>query len=231
MNSRLLLPLLSLAAVMTAKAATLIDATYTTSTTLTATDWFLEGTTATWTINSGVTVTTSTNRFFIGTTTAPNTGIANFVITGGGTFLDTNTNQYAFRLGQNGGAEPGQITVSGGSTFQMTPGGSANNTGLWAQSSGSALVLNGIGSTAILKGVYTSTTSTSGTYQSGNTSIADAVAINVSSIGGSILSSYDAGTNVTTLTVAAVPEPSTYGLMGAGTLAAAAFVRRRRQKA
>lgn len=215
------------AASASASAVTLVDATYTTNQTLAANQWFLEGgSTVTWTINSGVTINTGVNdvRFYLGTNALPNTGVASFVITGGGTFIDSNAGAFAFRLGQdNSNGEPGSLIITGGSTFQMTP----TSNGLFSQNSASSLVLSGLGSTAVLRGTYTATDLVSGTYSSGNAN--SQYPLNVSAIGGTILSSFDSVNNVTTLSV--VPEPSTYGILGAGALAGVAFVRRRRKAA
>lgn len=100
----------------------LVDTTYSVDTALGTAQYFLEGntggTTATWTINPGITVTGG--RYFVGTTTDPDDGLATFAVTGGGTLVIDRVGAFNLRLGQNNDSEPGALVISGGSSVLMT---------------------------------------------------------------------------------------------------------------
>ena len=84
-------------------AALIVDTDYTTDTDVgTNTQFFLEGetggTTATWDIDPGVTVTGG--RYFIGSVADPDDGPATFVVTGGGTLEIDRVGTFNMRFGQ-----------------------------------------------------------------------------------------------------------------------------------
>lgn len=188
----------------------LANTTYTADTTLLDTGLFLEGasggTTATWTINPGVTV--SGGRYFIGSVADPDAGLATFIVDGGGTLNITRTGVFNLRLGQNGltsgvpNSEAGALIIRGGSTVRL----SGTTAGAFQEQPGSSMTLDGVGSTFIsvgtwnaTSGLFTSQTSTTGGVQNNG-----AIPVNV--VGGVISASVSG--SVTTLTVlAAPPDP------------------------
>lgn len=203
----------TIALVTSASAATLVNTNYTTNTTSTDDQGFVQSGTTTWNITVGVTVEAATGRFFIGEQTAPNTTDAIFVITGGGTLLISNSNAFTMRLDQNGSTENGILRIEGGSLVNFT-----GNQGPFLGAIGSSsIILSGIGSTLMAEGTYDLIT---GTYNRGANA---AEALPVSALGGTLSSSYNAATNVTTLSV--IPEPSAALLGGLGMIA---MFRRRR---
>jgi hypothetical protein len=199
-NYRLLL--LALFAVGTHFAtAQVVDTTYTTDTDIgVGTSFFLEGasggSTATWTINPGITV--SGGRFFIGSSADPDDGPATFVVDGGGTLDITRTGIFNLRLGQDNASEAGILVIRNGSTVKLT----GTTAGAFAQAAGSFMELNGVGSTFTSVGTWNAGTSqfTSQTGVSGGTPIT----VNV--VGGVIAASVS-GTFTTLTVLAAPPDP------------------------
>lgn len=189
---------LASAIVGNAAAVNLNDNTFSTDTNIgSATQYFLEGstggTTATWTINPGVTVTGG--RFFIGTTATPSDGTATFIVNGGGTLNLDRAGTFNLRLGQNGTSESGILKISNGTTVKL----SGSTAGAFQEKTGSSIILDGIGSAFIsvgtwdaVNGLFTSqTTTASGVLNSG--------AIPVTATGGAI--SVSVNGSFTTLTV------------------------------
>jgi hypothetical protein len=198
-----------------ADAALLTNTTYSANANYTDINGLVQSGTTVWTINPGVTVSVPLNtgipqgggRFFIGEQTAPNNADAVFEIAGGGSLVIANTNAFTMRLGQNNSVEAGILRISGGSIVEFT-----GNQGPWSEESNgvaytpsdsrSRIELVGVGSTLIAEGTYNPTT---GLYNRGTTA---SNALPVTTSGGVLSSSYNAATNVTTLTVlAAPPDP------------------------
>jgi hypothetical protein len=188
------------------------DTTYTADTTIPDTGLFLEGasggTTATWTISPGVTV--SGGRFFIGSIATPNDGLATFVVDGGGTLDITRTGVFNLRLGQNGtnattsvpNSEAGALIIRGGSTVRL----SGTTASAFQEQSGSSITLDGIGSTFASVGTWNATTGRFTSQTSTTNGVPNGGAIPVNVVGGVISASVSGA--VTTLTVlAAPPDP------------------------
>lgn len=188
----------------------LANTTYSADTTLADTGRFLEGasggTTATWTINPGVTV--SGGRYFIGSTADPDAGLATFIVDGGGTLNITRTGIFNLRLGQNGltagvpNSEAGALIIRGGSTVRL----SGTTAGALQEQPGSSITLDGVGSTFASVGTWNATSGlfTSQTSTTGGVQNSGAIPVNV--VGGVISASVSGA--VTTLTVlAAPPDP------------------------
>lgn len=143
---------LSLAFVLTSagsvNAAALIDRSIAADTTET-TDWLLEGataggTTATWTIDPGVTYDGS-SRFFIETNTDPD-GEGRFVVAGGGTLISDAA--FSMRLGHSGGLSGvGVLIIEDGSFVDL-------NGTFTEDASGGRLELNGTGSSFQATGTF-----------------------------------------------------------------------------
>ncbi|RYD64760.1 MAG: choice-of-anchor D domain-containing protein [Verrucomicrobiaceae bacterium] len=190
----------------------LSNTTYAVDTTIPDTALFLEGasggTTATWTINPGVTV--SGGRFFIGSTAVPNDGLATFVVDGGGTLNITRTGVFNLRLGQNGinatttlpNSEAGALIVRGGSAVRLT----GTTAGTFQEQPGSSITLDGIGSTFSSVGTWNAATGRFTSQTTTANGVLNSGAIPVTAVGGVISSSVFGA--ITTLTVlAAPPDP------------------------
>ncbi|MBI1367834.1 MAG: hypothetical protein GC162_04185 [Planctomycetes bacterium] len=154
----LLIVLVTLALSAFAPAATITNTVYSSNTTLSSGlgDFFLEGTAAaTWTINPGVTVTTtaSTNRFFIDSNTNPD-GTSTFIVTGGGTLDITSNNQFAMRLAHTDAGTNGVLTISSGSFVTFSNGGTI----LEGRNDGGLINLNGLGSRLFANFTYNTST-------------------------------------------------------------------------
>lgn len=188
----------------------LVDRTYSADTTLPDTNLFLEGatggSTATWTINPGVTV--SGGRYFIGSVADPDAGTATFIVDGGGTLNITRTGVFNLRLGQNGitagvpNSEAGILIIRGGSSVRLT----GTTASAFQEQPGSFITLDGVGSSFSSLGTWNAT---SGLFTSQTTTTAGVQnngAIPVNAVGGVISASVSG--NVTTLTVlSAAPDP------------------------
>jgi len=189
----------------------LTNTTYTVNTTLPDTGLFLEGgsggTTATWTIDPGITV--SGGRFFIGSTADPDAGTATFVVDGGGTLNITRTGIFNLRLGQNGitnglpNSEAGVLIVRGGSTVRL----SGTTAGVMQEQSGSSITLDGIGSTFSSVGTWNASTGRFTSQTSTTAGVPNSGQIPVSVVGGVISASVNG--SFTTLTVVAAPPDPT----------------------
>lgn len=189
--------------------AQLVDTTYSANQTLTA-SFFLEGntggTTATWTINPGVTV--SGGRYFIGSTAAPNAGLATFVVDGGGTLDITRVGVFNLRLGQNGApggvpaSEAGALIIRGGSTVKL----SGTTAGAMQEQAGSSIKLDGVGSTFTSVGTWNAGTGLFSSQSSGTAGVQNSGAIPVTAEGGVINASVS-GTFTTLTVLAAPPDP------------------------
>ena len=191
----------------------LSDTTYAMDTNIgDATQFFLQGasggTTATWTISPGVTV--SGGRFFIGSNAVPNDGLATFVVDGGGTLDITRTGIFNLRLGQGGidattslpNSEAGALIVRGGSTVRL----SGTTAGTFQEQPGASITLDGIGSTFASVGTWNATTGLFTSQTTATNGVQNSGAIPVSAVGGVISASISGA--VTTLTVlAAPPDP------------------------
>ncbi|MFC4993590.1 PEP-CTERM sorting domain-containing protein [Rubritalea tangerina] len=204
-NTSILTTITAIGLSIGAHAATLATQTFAVNTTVNE-FYFLDEATATWTINSGVTVTgDGTERYYLGrNNVGANDVPANWIVNGGGTLEIVGT---TFRLGHQGTSEVGTLTIQGGSSVLMT----AEQASVQQQKEGSFIALEGVGSTFQWYGTW------------------DAVNNEVESAGGSgnhIPLSASGGTlsissadGFTTATVVAVPEPSASALVGLGGMA------------
>lgn len=221
MTSKSILSVLgtSIALACSASAATLSTATYAANTDVgNATQYFLESTSATWTINSSVTVTGG--RYFIGSTAAPNTTPAIFTITGGGTLDITRSGTYNLRLGQNNASESGQVIIKGGSTLHV----SGTTAGEFMHQSGGFIELDGVGSTFSYVNATTGTRaftmdadSLGGSYSGQTLGTAIPFQLSSASEAAGLKLQYSSVGGVNYIT--AVPEPSSTALLGLGGLA------------
>lgn len=225
--------LLSLAALFPligpASAVVIADASYGTDTSLGTTQYFLEGatggTTATWTINPGITV--SGGRFFIGSTADPDDGLATLILNGGGTLDINRTGIFNLRLGQNNNSEAGALVISNGTTLTIT----GTTAGEFMEQAGGFIELDGLGSTFSYVNATTGTRSFTmdgdslgGSYTAQNPTTG-AIPFQLSSAsetaGYTLQFSSAGGMN----SISVVPEPATALLGGLGLLA---LLRRRR---
>jgi autotransporter-associated beta strand protein len=200
------------------------------STTITA----ISGTTVT--VNNNLTATIASGSITAaagaGTTGVTKNGTGTWTLSGantytGGTTVTGGTLVVASTGAINVGAAAAGVTVAASSTLAVdgklvltsaTPGLIANSGGtITLNSASSVLDLNNLFNTAIDGQTYQLITGggTSGNFKS------------FANYTGSLGLTFNAGNG--TLTFQAVPEPSTYGLVGAGALAAVAMVRRRRK--
>ena len=189
--------------------AQLVDTTYSANQTLSA-SYFLEGntggTTATWIINPGVTVTGG--RYFIGSTATPNAGLATFVVAGGGILDITRVGVFNLRLGQNGApggvpaSEAGALIIRGGSTVKL----SGTTAGAMQEQAASSITLDGVGSTFSSVGTWNAGTGRFLSQSSGTGGVLNSGAIPVTAVGGVINASVS-GTFTTLSVLAAPPDP------------------------
>lgn len=171
-------------------------------------------------VNSGTLVTGNTSALGAGTVTVGQTtgatlqignGTVNTVVLGAGAnlaVLDGNTLKLGGLVaGALDGGPGAVVTLAGGGAFNFNATGALDLGG----------VLNGLS-----LGAHTYTLIAGGT----------GTAVNVANITGydATVTDLSVSGGVLSFTAIAVPEPSTYGLLGAGALAAVALVRRRRAK-
>lgn len=188
-----------------AHAVPLVTASYTADTNVgSATQYFLEGavggTTATWTISPGVTVTGG--RFFIGSTATPNDSTATFIVNGGGTLNIDRTGVFNLRLGQNNASEAGVLKISNGSTVKLT----GTTAGCFQEKTGSSIILDGVGSTFTSVGTWNATTGLFSSQVTTTAGVLNSGAIPVTAIGGTISASVS-GSSTTLTVLAAAPDP------------------------
>lgn len=188
-----------------ASAVALVTTSYIANTNVgSGTSYFLEGavggTTATWSISPGVTVTGG--RFFIGSVATPNDATATFVVDGGGTLNIDRTGVFNLRLGQNNASEAGVLKISGGSTVKLT----GTTAGCFQEKTGSSIILDGVGSTFTSVGTWNATTGLFSSQTTTTAGVLNSGAIPVTAVGGNISASVNG--SFTTLTVlAAAPDP------------------------
>ncbi|MFC4991429.1 PEP-CTERM sorting domain-containing protein [Rubritalea tangerina] len=195
-----------------AQAVTLVDATFTTDTNYpnsSAGQFFLDETDATWTINSGVTVTGG--RYFIGMNSGSSSAPANWTIDGGGTLVINRDGFLNLRLGNGSTSEIGTLTIKEGSSVLMT----GATPSLSTSKSGSFVALEGVGSTL----------QWSGTWDAVNNRIISDGGTDLTFSGGTLDISTNGGFTTATV-VAAVPEPSATALLG---IAGVTLILRRRR--
>lgn len=191
-----------------AAAINLVDAAYTVDTALPADNqYFLEGgaagTTATWTIDPGVTVTGG--RYFIASgatavTGVPDIGVASFVVTGGGSLRIERIGTFNIRLGQSNTSEPGALVIKGGSSVLMT--GTTASVFEEESTNASSITLEGIGSTFRW----------AGTWDAANNKVVSqngaANAVPVKVVGGLLAASTPASGFSQLTVVASAPDPA-----------------------
>lgn len=221
---------------------------------LTSPDFFFNTVASTtWYLNNG-SVTNLTgaavNRVFVGRSNL--NGTLNFdtgTAGNAGTIFFQNTNNFGFRINESGGSNTAIVNLNGGVTVESNRiwGGSATvansqlniNNGRFVLTSyitgqalsalavtlsqGSSLYLFDTGSTV-------TNASTFSTYAGGGSTLIAAGGATLQFTNG-VSFTNAAGTAGTYTVITAVPEPSTYGLLGAGALAGMTLVRRRRRAA
>ena len=179
--------------------------------------------------NTNTSVATDNFAFGIFARASSTSGTTGTVFSTGG----QTSSSYSLNL-ESGGWEAGTVTAAGAFTNQTGASGSFSaNT--WVHL---AMIRTGGVSTFYVDGVQVGSTFTTAgnhdtghlsvnpggnTYFDGNLDEARIVTFTAGESTANIITSLQSG-------VTAVPEPSTYGLIGAGTIAAAALVRRRREQ-